>query len=57
MPIQGSEFRLSMTIQEAYYNRGLLLLAEGKILEGTQDLSKAGELGISDAYSIIKRMQ
>lgn len=40
----------------AYYNRGLLLLSEGKTDEGISDLSKAGELGLYDAYNLIKRM-
>lgn len=41
---------------EAYYNRGLthLYLKEDK--KGIEDLSKAGELGIVRAYSLIKKM-
>ena len=41
---------------EAYYNRGIAYSDAGKKEEAVQDLSKAGELGIYDAYSIIKRM-
>lgn len=41
---------------EAYYNRGLTRLYLGDIEKGISDLSKAGELGIIEAYSIIKRM-
>ena len=41
---------------EAYYNRGLARLSQGFANEGIADLSKAGELGIVNAYSIIKRM-
>ena len=41
---------------EAYYNRGLSYLSLGDINQGIADLSKAGELGIYNAYSIIKRM-
>lgn len=41
---------------EAYYNRGLARLSQGYANEGIADLSKAGELGIVNAYSIIKRM-
>ena len=40
---------------EAYYNRGLCRISNGRIAEGTADLSKAGEMGIYTAYSIIKK--
>jgi tetratricopeptide (TPR) repeat protein len=41
---------------EAYFNRGLTRLYLGDTERGIADLSKAGELGIVDAYSIIKKM-
>ena len=41
---------------EAYFNRGLARLSLGDANRGISDLSKAGELGIYNAYSIIKRM-
>jgi tetratricopeptide (TPR) repeat protein len=41
---------------EAYFNRGLTRLSQGDAKRGITDLSKAGELGIIDAYNIIKRM-
>ena len=41
---------------EAYFNRGLARLSLGDTSRGIGDLSKAGELGIINAYSIIKRM-
>jgi tetratricopeptide (TPR) repeat protein len=41
---------------EAYFNRGLTRLSQGDTQRGIADLSKAGELGIINAYSIIKRM-
>lgn len=41
---------------EAYFNRGLARLSQGDANGGIADLSKAGELGIINAYSIIKRM-
>ena len=41
---------------EAYFNRGLARLSLGDVNRGIVDLSKAGELGIMNAYSIIKRM-
>lgn len=42
---------------EAYFNRGLARLSIGETQQGLDDLRKAGELGIVQAYSIIKRMQ
>jgi tetratricopeptide (TPR) repeat protein len=40
---------------EAYFNRGLTRIYAGKKELGLQDLSKAGELGLYNAYSIIKQ--
>jgi tetratricopeptide (TPR) repeat protein len=40
---------------EAYYNRGLLSILLNENLSGCEDLSRAGELGILDAYRVIKR--
>jgi tetratricopeptide (TPR) repeat protein len=40
---------------EAYYNRGLLRLLLGETREGCEDMSRAGELGMNDAYNVIKR--
>ena len=42
---------------EALFNRGLARLSVGETLLGLDDLRKAGELGVVEAYSIIKRMQ
>lgn len=42
---------------EAYFNRGLAKLAVGETASGLDDLRKAGELGVVESYSIIKRMQ
>lgn len=41
---------------EAYFNRGLARLSLGDTNRGIADLSKSGELGIINAYNIIKRM-
>lgn len=41
---------------EAYFNRGLTYLMLDKLEEAVLDLSKAGELGVFQAYSIIKRI-
>ena len=40
---------------EAYFNRGLAKLYIGNVEQGVADLSKAGELGIFQAYNVIKR--
>jgi len=40
---------------EAYYNRGLTKIFLNDTRGGALDLSKAGELGLVEAYSIIKR--
>ena len=41
----------------AYYNRGLAKIYTGKTEGGVADLSKAGELGMYQAYSVIKRFR
>ncbi len=38
---------------EAYYNRGLVQLSLDEKEKGSLDLSRAGELGIEDAYTVI----
>lgn len=43
-------------LAEAYYNRGLARIKNGSQQEGIADLSKAGELGLYNAYSVIKRL-
>jgi tetratricopeptide (TPR) repeat protein len=40
---------------EAYYNRGLIYILLSDRKSGCEDLSKAGELGILDAYRVMKR--
>jgi len=40
---------------EAFYNRGLTKIYLNDTRGGALDLSKAGELGLAEAYSIIKR--
>ena len=42
---------------EAYFNRGLSRIYTGNVREGVSDLSKAGELGMYQAYNVIKRYQ
>ena len=54
-----ADFTQALSIEpkmaEAYYNRGLCAIYLKQIEAGTQDLSKAGELGLYTAYSIIKK--
>lgn len=40
---------------EAYYNRGLIYIFQGDKDRGRSDLSKAGELGLHQAYNVIRR--
>jgi tetratricopeptide (TPR) repeat protein len=40
---------------EAIYNRGLIYILLNENQEGCEDLSRAGELGILDAYKVMKR--
>lgn len=40
----------------AYYNRGYIMLRDGRRNEGLADLSRAGELGIVPAYNLLKRI-
>ena len=40
---------------EAIYNRGLIHLLLEQTQQGCEDLSQAGELGIQDAYKVMKR--
>ena len=48
-------FDIEKDFAEAYFNRGLTKIYLDDIDGGAMDLSKAGELGIQDAYNIIKR--
>ncbi|MCW3084418.1 MAG: hypothetical protein JWP12_1784 [Bacteroidetes bacterium] len=43
------------SLSEVYYNRGLLLIVLHDNNNACIDLSKAGELGILEAYNVIKR--
>ena len=47
--------KIDSRIAEAYYNRGLAYLHQEQHDDGIADLSKAGELGLYDAYSVIKK--
>lgn len=49
--------RADAEFAEAYFNRGLTNIYIGHHQQGLQDLSRAGELGIYQAYNIITRLQ
>jgi tetratricopeptide (TPR) repeat protein len=42
-------------LAEAYYNRGLIKIYLKEKEKGCMDISTAGELGVKDAYSVIKK--
>ena len=48
---------LAPFLADAYFNRGLVQLYMKDTQKGMMDLSKAGELGIKEAYGILKRYQ
>lgn len=48
--------RIDSNLAEAYYNRGIARSKSGNKQAAIQDLSKAGELGLYDAYAVIKRL-
>lgn len=54
-----NDFSLAISLEpdmaEAYFNRGLTYIYLGEELKGSKDLSKAGELGLFNAYNILKR--
>lgn len=45
---------LNPNFAEAYYNRGLIQIYMKDTRKGCLDISKAGELGIDDAYEVLK---
>lgn len=47
--------RLFPYMGDAYYNRGLVLIYLKDKEKGCIDLSRAGELGVAEAYSVIKK--
>ncbi len=48
--------RLKPDMGDAYYNRGFVYLRLGNKERAVADLSKAGELGVLPAYSLLKRI-
>ncbi len=55
--IYTSAIKLEPQFAEAYFNRAIARLSIGDTQSGIDDLRKAGELGIVESYSILKRMQ
>lgn len=51
----GKALEIFPYIGEAYYNRGLVLIFLKDKEKGCMDISKAGELGIGEAYGVIKK--
>lgn len=51
----GDALKADAALADAYYNRGLAHLLQENIQEGLADLSKAGELGIYQAYALMKQ--
>ena len=49
--------RIDPNLAEAYYNRGIVRHISGNTDNGISDLSKAGELGLFDAYSVIRKFR
>ena len=47
--------KLNQDLAEAWFNRGLAKINAKHVDEGIEDLSKAGELGLYQAYSVIKK--
>ena len=46
---------LNANFAEAYYNRGLIQIFMKDTRKGCLDISKAGELGIEEAYEVLKK--
>ena len=51
----GKAIELYPYMGDAYYNRGLVLIYLKDKEKGCIDLSRAGELGVSEAYSVINK--
>jgi tetratricopeptide (TPR) repeat protein len=53
----SNAIQLQPLLAEAFFNRGLAHLAQNNPAQATADLSRAGELGLVDAYSLISRIR
>lgn len=48
--------KLDPRLAQAYYNRAIAYYFEGRIADAQKDLSRAGELGLYDAYALSRRL-
>ena len=55
IPDYSQALSLNQELAEAWFNRGLSKIFAKHVDEGIEDLSKAGELGLYQAYSVIKK--
>ncbi|MDE6273067.1 MAG: tetratricopeptide repeat protein [Muribaculaceae bacterium] len=53
----GKALEIDPEFGQGYFNRGLAYLRQGNRQSAFADLSKAGELGVLQAYNILKRLQ
>jgi len=53
----GKAIAINPSFAEAYYNRAIVLIGAGRQQEAVKDLGKAGELGLYDAYSIMRQQR
>ncbi len=51
----STALKLNRDLAEAWFNRGLVKIYAKHTNEGIEDLSKSGELGLYQAYSVIKK--
>lgn len=54
LDLLNKTIELDPTLPQAYYNRGMIYVNLGRTPDATNDLGKAGELGMYQAYSILK---
>ena len=51
----SAALKINPRLAEAYFNRGYARIMANQKTDGIRDLSRAGELGLYDAYSVIKQ--
>ena len=57
IPYYNRAIQKNASFAEAYYNRGLTRIFDNDKEGGLSDLSKAGELGLYNAYAVMKHFQ
>ena len=53
----GKALAIDPNLAEAYYNRGIAHMRKGEKEKAARDLGRAGELGLYQAYSLIKKVR